>query len=93
MAAKTITIGAYSRNGLYQIVDTDRDINSTITVTVRETSGETNLTPARLTAMRKFALRAVPEQYEGQVMSATTVRTWFSNGYSRATFAVSRQAQ
>lgn len=93
MAAKTITIGAYSRNSLYQILDTDRDINGNITVTVRETSGEAELNTARLTAMRKFALRAVPEQYEGQAMSATTVRTWFSNGYSRATFVVVRQAR
>lgn len=89
--SKPVAIGTYSRNGLYQISDTDRDSNSNILVTVRDTSGEQELTTARLSAMRKFALRAVPEQYEGQAKTATTVRTWFSNGSSRATFSVSRQ--
>lgn len=86
--SKPVAIGTYSRNGLYQITDTDRDTNSTILVTVRETIGEHELSTARLAAMRKFALRVLPER-EGQTKTATTVRVWFNNGYSRATFTVS----
>lgn len=88
--SKSVEIGTFSRNGLYQITDTNWDSNGTLAVTVREMIGEQSLPKTRLEAMRKFARRALPEYHEGQTKSAATVRTWFANGQSHATFAVSR---
>lgn len=88
--SKSLEIGAYSRNGLYQITDTNWDNNGTLSVTVREMIGEREMPKPRLEAMRRFARRALPEYREGQTKSAATVRTWFANGQSHATFAVSR---
>lgn len=82
--------GDFSRNGLYQITDTNWDSNGTLKVTVRERIGERGITKARLEAMRRFARRALPEYSKGQTRSARTVRTWFAQGCSHATFAVSR---
>lgn len=87
MSAK---LGDFSRNGLYQITDTSWDSNGTLKVTVREMIGEPELPKARLEAMRRFARRALPEYHEGQTRSARTVRTWYAQGTSHATFAVSR---
>lgn len=85
-----IEIGTFSNNGLYQITDTNWDSNGTLNVTVREMIGETAIPKARLEAMRKFARRALTEYHEGQTKSARTVRTWYAQGQSHATFAVSR---
>lgn len=83
-------LGDFSRNGLYQITCTLWDSNGTLSVTVREMIGERELPKERLEAMRRFARRALPEYHKGQTRSARTVRTWFADGGSHATFAVSR---
>lgn len=88
--SKELNIGDYSRNGLYQITDTSWDSNGTLRVTVREMIGEREIPKARLEAMRRFARRALPEYRPGQTRSAKTVRTWYAQGQSHATFAVSR---
>jgi len=90
MTTTKVTIGTFSRNGLYQITDTNWDSNGTLKVTVREMIGEREMPKARLEAMRKFARRALPEYRPGQTKGAATVRTWFANGQSHATFAVTR---
>lgn len=87
---KSVEIGDSSRNGLYQISDTNWDNNGTLNVTVREMIGEQALPKERLEAMRRFARRALPEYQPGQTKSARTVRTWYAQGQSHATFAVSR---
>ncbi len=88
--SKSLSIGDFSRNGLYQITDTSWDSNGTLKVTVREMIGERELPKARLEAMRKFARRALPEYRPGQTKSARTVRTWYATGQMHATFAVTR---
>jgi hypothetical protein len=85
-----VSIGDYSRNGLFQITDTNWDSNGTLTVTVREMIGEREIPKPRLEAMRRFARRALTEYQPGQTKGAATVRTWFANGQSHATFAVTR---
>lgn len=91
--SKTLEIGDYSRNGMYQITDTAWDSNGTLRVTVREMIGERELPKARLEAMRRLARRALPEYYPGQTRRASTVRTWYADGCSHATFDVSRIAR
>lgn len=86
---KPVEIGTYSRNGRYQIINKDRDINSAILITVRETSGAATLTKPLLESMKKFALRALPDHYEGKTTRTTLVRTGVSTGSSSATFAIS----
>jgi hypothetical protein len=86
---KPVEIGTYSRNGLYQLINKDRDINSAIILTVRETSGEQTLSKARIESMKKFAVRALPDHYEGKAAKVALVRTGTSSGYASATFAVS----
>lgn len=86
----TVSIGDFSRNGLYQITDTSWDSNGTLRVTVREMIGEREMPKARLEAMRRFARRALPEYHEGQTKGAATVRVWYAQGCSHATFAVTR---
>ena len=89
---KSLTIGDISRNSLYQITDTNWDSNGTMRVTVRELIGERELPKARLEAMRRFARRALPEYHEGQTKGARTIRTWYAEGCSHATFAVTRNS-
>jgi len=86
----TVKIGDISRNGLYQITDTNWDSNGTMKVTVRELIGEREIPKDRLEAMRRFARRALPEYRKGQTRGARTIRTWYADGCSRATFAVTR---
>lgn len=88
--SKTPATGDFTRNGLYQITDTHWDSNGTLRVTVREMIGERDIPKARLEAMRRFARRALPEYRQGQTRSVRTVRTWYAQGTSHATFAVSR---
>lgn len=83
-----LTIGDFSRNGLYQITDAHWDHNGTLTVTVREMIGERELPKARLEAMRRLARRAL--MYPELTRSARTVRTFYSGGGMHATFAISR---
>jgi hypothetical protein len=83
-----VKLGDISRNGLYQITDTSWDSNGTLRVTVRELIGERGISKARLEAMRRFARRALAHQ--DQTKSAKTIRTWYNQGCSHATFAVSR---
>jgi hypothetical protein len=89
----TVTVGDISRNGLYQITDTAWDNNGTLRVTVRELIGERELPKARLEAMRRFARRALIEYRPGQTRRASTVTTWYNQGCSHATFAVSRNEE
>lgn len=85
-----VKLGTFSRNGLYQITDTAWDSNGTLRVTVRELIGERGIPKARLEAMRRFARRALPEYHKGQTKGARTIRTWYTQGCSHATFAVTR---
>lgn len=87
---KTLEIGDYSRNGMYQITDTAWDSNGTLRVTVRELYGVSMIGPQMLEAMRRLARRALVEYHPGQTRRASTVRTWHANGCSHATFDVSR---
>lgn len=84
----TAGIGDRTRNGLYEITDTNWDHNGTLRVTVRELIGERELSPARIRAMRDLARRALP--YPEKTRSAKCVRTWYAQGCSHATFWVSR---
>ena len=85
---KTLTIGDYSRDGYYQITDTNWDHNGTLRVTVRELYGVSMIGPGMLEAMRRLARRAI--SHPDKTRSARTVRTFYANGCSHATFAVTR---
>ena len=86
----TAKLGDISRNGLYQITDTAWDSNGTMRVTVRERIGEREIPANRMRAMRRFARRALPEYHEGQTRQSPVLRTWYADGCSHVTFAVSR---
>jgi len=86
----TLTVHDRSRCDLYEITCTRWDGNGTLFVTVRETIGEREISPRRLAAMRRLARRAI--DHPERTRSARTVRTWFAQGSSHATFAVSRVA-
>lgn len=88
--SKELTVGDISRNGMYQITDTSWDSNGTLRVTVRERYGVSMFGPQMLEAARRFARRALTEHYKGETKSARTIRTWYADGCSHATFAVSR---
>lgn len=88
--SKSVEVGDFSRNGMYQITGTMWNMNGGLSVTVREMIGERELPKARLEAMRRFARRALPEYYKGQTKSAKTVDTWYAQGTSHATFLISR---
>jgi hypothetical protein len=84
---KTLTIGDSTRNGLYQITDTNLH-GDILQVTVRELIGEHRLPVERLEAMRRLARRAVerPET----IVSARTVNQCFWQGSWHVTFAIVR---
>jgi hypothetical protein len=84
----TLKIGDTSRNGLYQVTDTAWDHNGTLRVTVREMIGERELSAKRIRAMRDTARRAIAHPEDTR--SARLLRTWYAQGGSHATFAVSR---
>ena len=84
----SLTIGDFSRNGLYQITDTNWDHNGTLRVTVREMLGERQLSAKAIRAMRDLARRAI--SHPEKTRSAKLVRSWYAQGQSHATFAVSR---
>jgi len=85
---KELGIGDTSRNGMYQITDTNWDHNGTLRVTVRELYGVSMVGPQMLEAMRRLARRAL--SHPDQTRSARTARTFYADGCSHATFAVSR---
>lgn len=80
---KTLGHGDLSRNGLYQITDMAWNTNGTLRVTVREMIGERELPKSKLEAMRRFARRALPS-----VSGTKTIRTWYAQGCSHATFTL-----
>lgn len=84
------TIGDRSRNGLYEITDTNWDHNGTLRVTVRELIGEPvyRLDAKRIRAMRDLARQAI--DHPDKTRSARLIRTWYAQGGSHAAFAVSR---
>lgn len=82
------TIGTRTRNGLYEVTDTNWDHNGTLRVTVREFIGERELSPGAIRAMRDLARRALPHPH--LTRSARCVRTWYAQGGMHATFWVSR---
>jgi hypothetical protein len=86
----TAEIGTRSRNGLYEITDTNWDSNGTMRVTVRELIGEKELPKSRVLAMRRLARRALPEYRKGQTRKSPEVNRFFSGGSWGITFAVSR---
>jgi hypothetical protein len=86
---KELTIGDYSRNGLLQIVDTQWDSNGTLLVTVRELIGDRVLVDATsIERMRRLARRAL--MYPEKTRSSRVVRTFYADGCTHVTFAVSR---
>lgn len=86
--AKVLEIGDLSRNGLYQIVDTNWDCNGTLRVTVRELIGERSINAVALRAMRDLARRAL--MYPEKTRSVRVVRQFFADGSTHVTFDVSR---
>lgn len=86
----TAEIGTRSRNGLYEITDTNWDSNGTMRVTVRELIGEKELPKARIVSMRRLARRALPEYRQGQTRKSPEVNRVWHNGSWHITFAVSR---
>ena len=85
---KTLEIGDYSRNGMYQIVDTSWDSNGTLRVTVRELYGLSMVGPGMIVAMRRLARRAL--MYPEKTRSSRVVREFHADGCTHVTFAVSR---
>jgi hypothetical protein len=79
----TLEIGARSRDGFYEITDTNSEGNGTLRVTVRELYGVSMAGPAMLQAMRRLARRAVANP-----ASAAEVNRFYSGGCSHVTFAV-----
>lgn len=89
--SKKVTIGSMSRNGLFQIVDTNWDHNGTLRVTVREMVGDgcLDMSDAKMVqAMRRLARRAIghPEK----TRSSRVVNRFTYQGCATVTFAVSR---
>jgi hypothetical protein len=84
----TLTIGDRNPDGTLEITDTAWDHNGTLRVTVRELFGERSIPANRLRAMRRLARRAIP--HPDQTTSSRVLRTWYAQGGSHATFAVSR---
>ena len=93
--AKELGIGDFSHDGMLQITDTNWNSNGTLRVTVREMvgqkwsdypGGQDNV----IRRARTLARRALPEYYKGQTKSSKVIRTWFAQGSSHVTFAVSR---
>ena len=80
-------MGDSTRDGLLQISDTSWDGNGTLRVTVREMVGQP-WDKRSLRVARDLARRAL--MYPEKTLSARTVRTWWAQGQSHATFAVSR---
>jgi hypothetical protein len=85
-----LNIGDLSRNGLYQVTDTNWDHNGTLRVTVREMVGVplAYLTAKDIRAMRDLARRAIA--HPNKTRSAKLVNKWHAQGGCHATFAVSR---
>jgi hypothetical protein len=84
-------IGTTTRNGLFQVVDTNWDHNGTLRVTVREMVGDNCLDmtdAAMVAAMRKLARRAI--DHPEKTRSSRVVNRFTSGGSKHATFAVSR---
>lgn len=89
----TLEIGDMSRDGLLQITDTNWDHNGTLKVTVREMIGQRweDYPGGRNNVIRRartLARRAL--MYPEKTRSSEVVRTWFAEGSSHVTFAVSR---
>lgn len=93
--AKELGTGDFSYDGMLQITDAAWDSNGTMMVTVREMigqkwseypGGQDNV----IRRARTLARRALPEYYKGQTKSSKVTRTWFAEGGSHVTFAVSR---
>lgn len=93
--AKELGTGDMSRDGLLQITDARWNSNETMYVIVREMvgqkwsdypGGQDNV----IRRARTLARRALVEYSTGQTRSSAVVRTWFAQGSSHVTFAVSR---
>jgi hypothetical protein len=84
----TLEIGDYSRNGKYQITDTNWDSNGTLRVTVRELYGLSMVGPGMILEMRRLARRAI--SHPEKTTSSRVVREFSANGCAHVTFAVSR---
>lgn len=86
---KPLEIGAVSRNGLLQIVDTRWDSNGTLSVTVRELIGDHVLVDATsIERMRRLARRAL--MYPELTRSSRVTRRFYADGCTHVTFAISR---
>lgn len=84
---KVATIGDRTRDGLLEITGTSWDSNGTLSVTVRELVGQ-KWSKRELARARRLARRAL--MYPEKTRSSRLVRTWWAQGCSHATFAVSR---
>lgn len=80
-------IGDGSRDGLLTITETRWDSNGTLSVTVRERIGQP-WDANTLRRARRLARSAL--MYPENTRSSRVVRTWWAQGCSHATFAVSR---
>lgn len=91
--SEPLTIRDMSRDGLLQITDTSWDHNGTLRVTVREMVGE-RLHPGErdyretVRRARRLARRAI--MYPEKTRSSRLLRSWYAEGSTHFTFAVSR---
>lgn len=85
MSNATLTIGDRNRAGDLEITDTAWDHNGTMRVTVRELTGQCEIDVA---AARRLARRAI--HHPEKTRSSRVIRTWFAQGSTHVTFAVSR---
>lgn len=79
------TIGDTNRDETLQITDTAWDHNGTMRVTVRELIGQRTID---IPAARRLARTAI--HHPDQTRSSRVLRSWFAEGSTHITFAVSR---
>lgn len=90
------TIGDTSRDGLLQITDTTWDHNGTIKVTVRELIGQRweDYPGGKEQVIRRArTLARSTLMHPEHTRSSRVLRTWFAEGCSHVTFAVSRNSR